>query len=166
MSARDLDRGMRAVERARSVRERDSRVGLQQALQERNQRRARLESMQAQLADASTWHDGDVSSFLTRRHGLLALGEAIVAATQEVDAAQQIVDSAHAHWTSDKVRLSAVESLLERRAEARRAERARREAAEFDDIAAQLWIRRRRAELTAPAQHPDHTPAQTVEAAR
>lgn len=149
MSARDLDRGVRAVERARSVRERDSRIGLQQALQERNERHARLVAMQEQLAGASTWQQGDVASYLTRRHGLLALGEAIVTATEELDAAQQIADSAHSHWSADKMRLSAIESLLERRAEERRAERARREAAEFDDIAAQLWTRSRRAALSS-----------------
>ena len=142
MSARDLDRGMHAVRRARSVREQDSRIGLQQALREHAEQRTRLESLQTQMSQASTWQEGDISSYLVRRHGLLALGEAIVSATHAFDAGKQIVDSAHAHWSTDKVRLSAVESLLERRAEERRAERARREAAELDDIASQLWIRR------------------------
>lgn len=148
MKATEVDRGMLAVRRARSVRERDSRVGLQQALQEHQQRRRHLTTLQDRLAEASAWQEGDISSYLARRHGLLALGDAIVRATEQVDAAQQIADSAHAHWSHDKVRLSAVESLLERRAEVRRAERARREAAELDDIAAQLWIRSRGADAS------------------
>lgn len=134
---------MLAVKRARSVRERDSRIGLQQATQERDHHRTRLDALQQQLREASSGRDSDIASFQARRHGLLALGEAIVAVGKEVEAAQQIVDSAHSHWSHDKVQLSAVESLLERRAEARRVERARREAKELDDIAGQLWLRNR-----------------------
>lgn len=172
MSARDLDRGMHAVKRARSVREQDSRIGLQQALREHTQRRMRLESLQAQMTEASAWRDGDVSSYLVRRHGLLALGEAIVSATGAVEAARQIVDSAHAHWSSDKVRLSAVESLLERRAEERRVERARREAVELDDIATQLWTRNRRSTSSVRSDRPalsvpvPHTAPTDLESAR
>jgi flagellar export protein FliJ len=60
-----------------------------------------------------------------------------------VAAARTVSASAREHWQRDKTRLSAVELLLERRAEERRAERARREARELDDVVAQRWLRRR-----------------------
>ena len=145
MSARDLDRGMRAVRRARSVRERDSRIGMSTAVAEREQQRARVEDLQTQLVEASSWREGDTPSFLAGRAGVLALGDALASATERLDQASRVADAAHAHWSADKVRLSAVESLLERRAEQRRAERERRVAAELDDVAAQLWIRARAA---------------------
>ncbi|GGD21369.1 flagellar FliJ family protein [Nocardioides daphniae] len=141
MSARDLDRGMRAVERVRAVRERDSRIGLQQALTEREQRRARVAALTEQLASSPAWEEGDATSFRARRDAVLAIGAAAGVATDQLGAAQRIADSAQAHWSTDKARLSAVESLLANRAEARRVERAHREAVELDDIAAQLWSR-------------------------
>lgn len=135
------DRGMRAVERVRAVRERDSRTGLQHATAERDRLRARLADLTQRLATTPASADGETGSFLALRGALLSLGQAIGLAEQEVAAAQRIADSAHAHWSQDKTRLAAVESLLERRAAARAAERVRREARELDDIAAQLWSR-------------------------
>lgn len=160
MSTRDLDRGLRAVGRVRAVRERDSRIGLQQALAERDERRTRLARLEQQLAADPAWEQGDTSSFLARRTALLGLGEAITGAREQVEAAGRIAETAHAHWSADKVRLSAVESLLERRGQARRAERAHREAGELDDIAAQGWSRRRAAaspDDTSHATHPTST---------
>ena len=144
MSAAEADRGMRAVERVRGVRERDSRIGLQQALVEQERHRARLVALEDRLASASGWQEGDTWAYLALRGSLTALGEAIGEAGKSLEAATQISRSAHAHWSSDKTRLSAVESLLERRAEARRAEIARVEVRELDDISAQLWIRDQR----------------------
>jgi flagellar protein FliJ len=135
------DRGMRAVERVRSVRERDSRLGLQEAAAERDRQQARLAALEERLRSTPTFGEGGSGSFVALRDSLLSLGEAIGRARQDVAAAQRIAETSHAHWTQDKTRLSAVENLLERRAEARRAERARREARELDDIAAQLWTR-------------------------
>lgn len=154
MSARQLDRGMLAVRRARSVRERDSRIGMSTAVAQREQQRARVTDLRTQLDDASTWREGDTPSFLAGRAGILALGDALASATERLEQAARVADAAHAHWSSDKARLSAVESLLERRAEQRRAERERRVAAELDDVAAQLWIRARAAATT-----PDRSPA-------
>lgn len=152
MSAADLDRGMRAVERVRAVRERDSRIGLQQALREREAHRARVQHLVGLLEDGS-WQAGDTPAFTAARHAMLAVGDAIEAATEELAAAQRIADTAQAHWTSDKVRLSAVESLLARRAETRRAERSHREAVELDDIAGQLWARTHSTASHSPASH-------------
>lgn len=160
MSARDVDRGLRAVGRVRAVRERDSRIGLQQALAEREERRTRLAHLEQQLATDPAWEQGDTSSFLAHRTALLGLGEAVTGAREQVEAAGRIAETAHAHWSGDKVRLAAVESLLERRAQARRAERAHREATELDDIAAQGWSRRR-----ADASPTDTPPADAPPAA-
>ncbi|QCX28589.1 flagellar FliJ family protein [Nocardioides jishulii] len=156
MSARNLDRGMRAVERVRAVRERDSRIGLQQALAEREQRRARLADLNDQLASSPAWDEGDATSFRARRAAVLAIGAAAGAAGDQLGAAHRIADSAQAHWSTDKTRLAAVESLLARRAEVRRGERAHREAVELDDIAAQLWGR---AQRVRPAASFPTTPA-------
>ncbi|WP_110180321.1 flagellar FliJ family protein [Nocardioides solisilvae] len=143
MSARPggHDRGMRAVERVRSVRERDSRLGLQAAAVERDRQQDRLTELQERLAGAPAWGVGETWSYLAERTALLSLGDASSRAEQELAAAQRIAEAAHAHWSQDRTRLAAVENLLERRAEARRVERARREARELDDIAAQLWSR-------------------------
>ena len=145
MSAAEQDRGMRAVERARSVRERDSRVGLQRALAERNEHRDRLAQLQGYFAAGTSATAADTSAFLAERASMLAIGDAIGVERARLETAQQVADSAHAHWSTDKVRLSAVENLLERRAEARRAERERRERTELDGVAGQLWIRAQRA---------------------
>jgi flagellar biosynthesis chaperone FliJ len=48
---------------------------------------------------------------------------------------------ARREWEERKVALAAVEHLLERRAARRRAEVARHEARELDDIASQRWLR-------------------------
>ena len=80
------------------------------------------------------------------RAGYRALTEQIAAATaRAARRARTITESAREHWQRDKTRLSAVELLLERRAEERRAELRRREVRELDDIAAQRWQRHARA---------------------
>lgn len=143
MSAADVDRGMRAVERVRGVRERDSRIGLQQAMQEHAAHQQRLDDLHARLDAVPAWEEGESSSFLAVRDSLALLSDAITGATEALGAAARISESARAHWTQDKTRLAAVESLLERRAQARRTERERAEARELDDIAGQLWLRSR-----------------------
>jgi flagellar biosynthesis chaperone FliJ len=45
-------------------------------------------------------------------------------------------------WVTDRSRLAAVESLVERRAAAVRAERQRREVRELDEVAELMWRRR------------------------
>lgn len=70
-----------------------------------------------------------------------ALGRAVTDAEEAVAAATRISGTAHAHWVQDRTRLKAVELLLERRAEERRAEAVRREDRELDDVSARLWSR-------------------------
>lgn len=141
MTTTETDRGMRAVARVRSVRERDSRLGLQMALSEHRRHQSTLDQLRERLDAAPVWTSGDAASFLVLRRSMENLGRAVTDAQQAVDAAIRISETAHAHWTQDRTRLRAVELLLERRAEERRAEQARREARELDDISAQLWSR-------------------------
>lgn len=141
MTATETDRGMRAVARVRSVREQDSRLGLQMALSEHRRHQAALHQLRERLDAAPVWTAGDATSFLALRQSMENLSQAVTDAQQAVDAAVRISETAHAHWTQDRTRLRAVELLLERRAEERRAEHARREARELDDVSARLWSR-------------------------
>lgn len=142
-SVHEADRGMQAVARVRGVRERDSRVGLQQALAEESARARRLDELDRQLAAGPAFGAGSAASFVAQRHSLASLGDAVVAARVDLDASRRITESARAHWQRDKSRLSAVETLLEARAQERRAEAVRADTARLDEAATQLWLRGR-----------------------
>jgi hypothetical protein len=58
-------------------------------------------------------------------------------------------EEARRRWGLDRRAVRTVELLLERRAAERRADRARREAADLDELAAQGWLRTRPAALAA-----------------
>ena len=144
MSRRTLhDPGLRAVARVRGVREQDSRLGLQQAVAEEHEAGRHLTLLEDRLASADDGTGADLATFLAVRVGHQALAADIARSRMAVAAARTVTASARDHWQRDKTRLSAVELLLERRAEERRAERARREARELDDVVAQRWLRRR-----------------------
>ena len=130
------DAGMLAVARVRAVREQDSRLGLQQAMTEQRRHEEFLVDLGRRLDEALRFDGGTVASFLHVRAGYRALTEQITAATAELASARTITESAREHWQRDKTRLSAVELLLERRAELQR-----RESRELDDIAGQRWQR-------------------------
>jgi flagellar export protein FliJ len=135
------DAGMLAVARVRAVRERDSRLGLQQAMDEERRHEAELSHLGRRLDEARRFDGGSVATYLTARAGYQALAQQIGTVTAELHSARTITESARDHWRKDKTRLSAVELLLERRAEERRAERRRLEARELDDIVSQRWQR-------------------------
>lgn len=139
----EADRGMHAVARVREVREHDSRVGLQQALAEESVRERRLAELHRHVEHAPSFDVGSAASFLALRHSLASLGQAVTDARAELDSSRRITETARAHWQRDKSRLSAVEALLEARAEERRAEAARAETARLDEAAGQLWLRAR-----------------------
>lgn len=141
----ETDRGMRAVLRARSVREQDSRIGLQRALAVCQSHRDTIAHLQG-LLTAHADGVSPVGAFRTVRASLVWVGEAIKAEEERLAAAQRVADAAHEHWSRDKVRVSAVENLLERRATLRRLERERRERNALDDVAGQMWLRSREAE--------------------
>lgn len=142
MSAR-REAGLAAVARVRSVRESDSRIGLQTALAEQRARQARVDEVRGRIDRAHGFEVGSAAEFLALRSSLAVLGDALVSAVADRDQAATISEAALARWHADKARLEAIEMLLERRAAARRAEVARHEAHDLDDIAAQRWQRAR-----------------------
>lgn len=135
------DAALRAVERVRGVRETDSRIGLRTAWAESRAAQARVDDLRSRLETASTFVTGSAAAFLAQRQSVQLLGEVLIAAEDARDASVLISDTAYARWQTDHTRLAAVESLLERRSAAHRAELARKEAVELDDIAAQRWLR-------------------------
>jgi flagellar export protein FliJ len=139
-SARDA--GMLAVARVRGVREQDSRIGLQQALGEQRAHEHHVAQLRRRLDGASDFSSGSTGTFLVMRSALDALGAAIRDAEVETAASRRISEAAYDRWQVDRARLAAVEALIERRAAARRAELARREARDLDEISMQLWQRR------------------------
>ncbi|WP_435746839.1 flagellar FliJ family protein [Nocardioides sp. SYSU DS0663] len=140
------DRGLKAVARVREVRERDSRLGLQRAVSEHERHEENTAQLEAQLdraagADA-TGAPADVAAYLAGRTHLLGLGRAVGGARRQLDSAAVLRATADSHWQADHTRLSAVEGLLERRDEVRRAELVHEEAKELDDAAGRQWLRR------------------------
>jgi len=142
------DAGMRAVARVRGVREQDSRLGLRRAAADEREALRRLQAADAQLTlhrpSTATAHSMGTASFLAIRAGAAAMASEAQLARESLATATTVTTAARAHWQRDKTRLSAVELLLERRADERRAERARREAAEIDDIVSVRWLHARR----------------------
>jgi flagellar protein FliJ len=136
------DRGLRAVARVRDVRERDSRIGLQQALQEETALQTRLEVLEESMRSHGAFASGDMRQFVALQQSLEVLRTSVQETRAEAATAAVVSASARAHWHHDKTRLSAVEGLLERRADERRAEAQTRETHETDDVAGRLWLRR------------------------
>ncbi len=151
MSRHEKDRGMRAVARVREVRERDSRVGLLQALGSVRDREARLAQLEAALVEAGSRPGGTLDDFVSSRALLTAMAVAVREAQQQLDASRVVATEAHHRWQGDKARLRAIEHLLEQRA-LRRAEEADRVAArELDDVVGRLHLRQRTAAAAAAA---------------
>ena len=134
------DAGLRAVARVRAIRERDSMIGLRSSLVEEQQARQRVTGSQARL---SSWSapDGATLAFLAARASGQALAIEASLAHTAAETAHTFTLASQDHWQRDKTRLSAVELLLERRADERRADAARREARESDELASVRWLR-------------------------
>lgn len=137
------DRGLAAVARVRGVREQDSRVGLRIAAADSAAKDAESTRLHTRLATAELPETATPGQLLFRRTSLALLGGDTRVARETSAAAARITDEAHRRWSADRARVAAVEHLLERRAERRRTELARRAATEADDLAAQAWLRRR-----------------------
>ncbi len=138
------DPGLQAVARVRGVREQDSRLGLQHALRDEQERGARLTRLEASLATTPGFDAGSARELAAVRLSQAALGQAVAEARRDLAAARTMTLDATSRWHSDKTRLSAVEGLLERRADERRSTAQRAEATALDDIAGQRWLRARR----------------------
>ncbi len=149
MSARhEHDRGLVAVARVRDVRERDSLFGLRRASEEHDARQVRADQLDEtvrQHAASGAPAGQPLPEWAAQRRALVSLATAARSAHDDVAAAARLKATAHGHWQRDRARLRAVQQLLEHRAEARRAELARTEARELDDIGGQAWLRRREA---------------------
>ncbi|QIG42464.1 hypothetical protein G5V58_06485 [Nocardioides anomalus] len=139
------DRGLAAVARVREVREQDSRMGLVHADREHRAVVARAEELD-HLVDTHQAAAGEplpAGQWAAQRTVLGTVAAAARRTHREADAAGVVRTAAQEHWQQDRSRLRAVETLLERRAEARRAEAARAEGRLLDDLGAQRWLRAR-----------------------
>ncbi|WP_341923908.1 flagellar export protein FliJ [Nocardioides psychrotolerans] len=142
MSSAQQDRGLQAVSRVRAVRERDSRLGLQQAIAEQRRHEEALAEIEQSVREHGSRVVTDAGQFVALRASLTALTDAASRRRGEVDQAVVVRSSADAHWQSHKTRLSAVDNLLESRVDERRAVDAHDEARELDEVAGRLWLRR------------------------
>ena len=145
MAAAPEDLGMLAVRRVRSVRETDSRIGLQQAVAERRAAGARVNELRLRLTGAGRDQrsEATTAAFLAGRAALLSMSSSLREAEEAWETSRTLTDSARAQWQVDRTRLEAIDLLLQRRAQARRAERLRAEERELDDLAGQRWLRAR-----------------------
>lgn len=138
------DAGMRAVARVRGVRELDSRLGLAQAAADEREAARRLAAVRERLAATSVPESTDPASFALDRALAAGVATEVATSVRALGAAESLTRVAREHWQRDSTRLSAVELLLDRRSEQRRAERLRRETAEVDDLVSARWLRARR----------------------
>jgi flagellar export protein FliJ len=135
--------GLRAVARVRAVREQDSMFGLQQAMRESRECQDRLATLDDRLGAAPVVAEASVDAFLHGRHAALAIGGAVTRARQALETSETVAIAALTHWQHDKTRCDAIELLQERRAVQAGEAQARREGRDLDEIATQLWRRRR-----------------------
>jgi flagellar export protein FliJ len=141
VSPRPHDPGLRVVARVRGVRERDSRLGLATALAEERAAGDLVAELERRLAAVEEHGTGTLAEFAARQRSVTALAEALATARQSWQSAQVLAAAARDSWSTDRTRLAAVESLLERRADARALDRRRRDSKEMDSIAEELWRR-------------------------
>jgi flagellar protein FliJ len=139
---------LRGLVRLRTVRERDSRIGLATALTEQREAAVRVTDLEQLLVTLPPPATTDVAAFQGRQHTLELIRTALVTAREELETAEQVSSAARDRWVTDRSRLAAVESLVERRMAALRLERERRDVRQMDEVAEQLW-RRGRAGLVA-----------------
>ena len=141
---------LRGLVRLRSVRERDSRIGLAAALTEERVVLDMIAELERQLGSVPTSVTTDLAAFQARQHHIEALGQALVAARTTLANAQGLTMMARNRWVEDRSRLAAVESLVARRVAAALEERRRREDREQDEVGTDLW-RRAQSELEVSA---------------
>jgi flagellar export protein FliJ len=138
----------RGLVRLRSVRERDSRIGLAAALTEERAALDVIADLERQLLSLGTATTSDIAAFQARQRQVEMLGEALVSARGNLATAQSLTLLARNRWIEDRSRLAAVESLVARRVAAALEERRRRENREQDEVGTDLW-RRAQADLEA-----------------
>ncbi len=129
------------VARVRGVHERDSRLGLVQALGEEREAEARVAALQEQLATVRAFDAGDLAAFAARQRTVTALADALTDARTALDSTRVVALAARDRWRADHSRLAAVESLIQRREAAQQREQRRREDRRLDAVAEDLWRR-------------------------
>jgi flagellar export protein FliJ len=139
---------LRGLVRLRSVRERDSRIGLAAALTEERAAQDTIDELERQLTSLPVAAISDLAAFQARQHRIEKLGEALVVARGTLANAQGLTLMARNRWVEDRSRLAAVESLVARRIAAALEERRRRDDREQDEVGTDLW-RRAQSELEA-----------------
>lgn len=146
MKTHEDDRGLAAVRRVRVARENDSRVGLQHALAD--SRSAALAATRAaeRLASAPQFGGGATVDFRLHRQLLVAMAADQQTTAHTAAMSARVADEARRRWVADRSAVRVADLLLDRRTQARAGERARREAADLDDLAATGWLRRTTAE--------------------
>ena len=132
------DRGLKAVARVREVRERDSRIGLLQAMASVEERQAELTRLEQALAEADATGAVGMGDYVARRQLLTAAAREVRDAEARLRASHTVAAEAQGRWQSDKARLKAIEHLLEQRALKRAEAFAQVEAKEADDIVSRL----------------------------
>jgi len=119
------DRGLVAVRRVREARERE----------------AEAAALRGRLASAPAFDTGTTDEFLGHTVLVRALAELVAEKEEAVRRSATVAEEARRRWGLDRQAVRTVELLLERRAEERRQVRARREAADLDELATQAWLR-------------------------
>jgi flagellar FliJ protein len=152
MTTPATDRGLTAVRRVRQARERDSRAGLQHALAATRHREAEAVLARARLEAEPAFEAGSADEFRVYSLLVRALAESVGEKEEEVRRSTSVAEEARRRWAMDRQALRTVELLLERRVDERRRERARREAAELDELAAQGWLRGHIRAVPAPKE--------------
>lgn len=140
MSARDSR--LRVVARVRAVRERDSRIGLVEALADERATQERATELRERLDGVPALDAGDLAWFTARQHTVAAMSAELAAARAGTEASRLVALAARDRWQTDRSRLAAVESLIERRQSAHALEQRRREDRELDAVAERQWLRR------------------------
>ena len=146
MKTHEDDRGLAAVRRVRVARENDSRVGLQHALADSRSAARAATRAEERLATAPQFGGGAAADFQLHRQLLVAMAADQRMTAHNAAMSARVADEARRRWVADRSAVRVAELLLDRRAEARAEERARREAADLDDLAATGWLRRTTAE--------------------
>jgi flagellar FliJ protein len=150
------DRALSAVRRVRDAREQDSRFGLRHALDAVRARDAEVERLARRRAEEGPFSQGSAADFTAHLAHLGGLAALERRAVEDARDSRVVAEESTRRWQGDRQRVRVVDVLLERRAQDRREERARRETRELDDLASQSWLRRRTAELAAGPSDHDH----------
>jgi flagellar export protein FliJ len=133
---------LQVVARVRGVRERDSRLGLVEALGEEREAEARVAALQDQLAGLDRFESGDLTAFANRQRNVSAITDALAAARAALASSHVLALAAREQWRVDRSRLAAVESLIDRREAERRVAQQKLEDRRLDAVAEDLWRRR------------------------